>query len=877
MKKLKSFVTLLAAVLFFNLFSIHVSIPAAKAEAADPKDISLPKTDFKEIPEVMNDDESLKDNFVIRLDDETDSLDVIRYLDSFDTERYLLFPINVKYVNEEGIIRDKSNTLYESEDDRYLCVNFDNDIRTYFPKYAAEGIKLTYEDNEILFRPNVKTVNEKQGYISDNTVIYLNAFGEGTDFVVKSTFAGNKSDIILNSYTGENVFEYTFEMKDMSLSFKDGTVCIIDANGNAVCSFGEVYVEDSEGHFTFGTAEVTDKNIVRVTVPEEFLKGKDTVYPVTVDPDIYFTTVNTYGVPNISTSNMKSEASSPVEVITENAVMRLSYGSSPTEFFTPILRFQNLYWVIQDMSKVYSASLTLYRKNAYSGTVDVTVTGWPITQPWSTGYYNASNYLSLYNAVYTDNLDYKTASKVKAGASAGGSDLFNLTKLVRCWKTGTWTDANGGVFGIHFFASDYSSPVTFHGSTTATASKMPRLILQIPYDATGTIMDAVYMINPTMYYVGGQDSGYALTRVEENGKPKAKVTPISEISNNINYPITDSGYVSYMRSTSQLFSIKWGGNGYTIKCLETNQYLAYDGNKVFFASYDDQTLFTTRWTFVKVNGNYYVLSYFGAFLYSPSATETCTVTARTYTEGDGRFWHLMFYMLDVEHMGQPSWTTCGPTSAAMVLNYLGVDLTGIGMRNPDNIPNDINYHQNDGGPCDTDYRYYYDILDGYDEYLYEKGQDVSRFWARYGREQVNAAISGLLNEHPGAPKVPYSTGNDISIPENCSVAYLYSLIEYSLSNNFPAVAMIKINNPANYQFTYITSGHFVVVCGVYTAPNGEPRVVIADPYPTSDPDFVELKPGDTHPMAYAFLDCSVQDLRALIKDRSLICGKYNNS
>ena len=817
MNKIKALCLCLATIVVFNLIVFRGSLFTTEAENVDPKDTVTSKTDFKEIPEVMNDDESLKDNFVIRLDDETDSLDVIRYLDSFDTERYLLFPINVKYVNEEGIIRDKSNTLYESEDDRYLCVNLDNDIRTYFPKYAAEGIKLTYEDNEILFRPNVKTVNEKQGYISDNTVVYLNAFGEGTDFVVKSTFAGNKSDIILNSYTGENVFEYTFEMKDMSLSFKDGAVCIIDANGNAVCSFGEVYVEDSEGHFTFGTAEVTDKNTVRVKVPEEFLKGKDTVYPVTVDPDIYFTTVNTYGVPNISTSNMKSEASSPVEAITENAVMRLSYGSSPTEYFTPILRFQNLYWVIQDMSSIYSASLTLYRKNAYSGTVDVTVTGWPITQSWSTGYYNASNYLSLYNAVYTDNLDYKTASKVKVGASATGSNNFSLTKLVRCWKTGTWTDANGGVYGIHFFASDYSSPVTFHGATTATASKMPRLTLQIPYDATGTISDAVYMMNPTMYYVGGQNSGYALTRVEENGIPKAKVTPISEISNNVNYPITDSGYVSYMRSTSQLFSIKWGGNGYTIKCLATDQYLAYDGLNVFFTSNDDQTMFTTRWTFVKVNGNYYVLSYFGAFLYSPSATGTCTVTARTYTEGDGRFWHLMFYMLDVEHVFQTENYTCGVATARMILSYLGVDTSDY----------------------TDEYLWSYGLyLTNNAWYTHEMPVDPGpelrdpniQYRPSYGIEQVTKTIIQLLKN------TSYELSYSMSLIyfSEYSQATVVNAIKNNLSDGFIVGTHIT-NTLISNELIYTTTGHYLVIAGCYKDTNNSDRVILIDPHPNTNP------------------------------------------
>ena len=104
---------------------------------------------------------------------------------------------------------------------------------------------------------------------------------------------------------------------------------------------------------------------------------------------------------------------------------------------------------------------------------------------------------------------------------------------------------------------------------------------------------------------------------------------------------------------------------------------------------------------------------------------------------------------------------------------------------------------------------------------------------------------------------------------------MYSLLEYNLSLNFPAVEMIRINNSVNYQFTYTTRGHFVVICGTYTSPISEPRVVIDDPCPTSDPDFVELKPGNTHPWAYAFLDCPVENLRAILKYNSLICSDYD--
>ena len=69
MNKVKVLCLCLATIVVFNLLVFRGSLFTTEAENVDPKDTVTSKTDFKEIPEVMNDDESLKDNFVIRLDD----------------------------------------------------------------------------------------------------------------------------------------------------------------------------------------------------------------------------------------------------------------------------------------------------------------------------------------------------------------------------------------------------------------------------------------------------------------------------------------------------------------------------------------------------------------------------------------------------------------------------------------------------------------------------------------------------------------------------------------------------------------------------------------------------------------------------------------
>ena len=63
-----------------------------------------------------------------------ENMNEIKLINEDGTISAYMFDYPVKYLDDDGVIKDKSNKLQASKRNNYLYVNDDNDIKTYFPK-----------------------------------------------------------------------------------------------------------------------------------------------------------------------------------------------------------------------------------------------------------------------------------------------------------------------------------------------------------------------------------------------------------------------------------------------------------------------------------------------------------------------------------------------------------------------------------------------------------------------------------------------------------------------------------------------------------------------------------------------------------------------
>lgn len=80
-----------------------------------------------------------------------EDLNTLVYANADGTETMYIFGGNIKYIDSEGKVKDKSTRLVSSKDG---FVNVDNDIRVSFSEEASGGAKLAYDDIEIVLIPS---------------------------------------------------------------------------------------------------------------------------------------------------------------------------------------------------------------------------------------------------------------------------------------------------------------------------------------------------------------------------------------------------------------------------------------------------------------------------------------------------------------------------------------------------------------------------------------------------------------------------------------------------------------------------------------------------------------------------------------------------
>ncbi|MBQ8351573.1 MAG: RICIN domain-containing protein [Clostridia bacterium] len=203
----------------------------------------------------------------------------------------------IKYVAEDGSVRDKSKTLiavnktYDTH--RYDIGVEDNNIRQYYAADPAVGMLIEVGGGTIRVIPQAAGGMLLVPYgmrTAENTFVYDSIFGNTTSLVYTPQLSGVKEDILLRSYAGVSDFTFTYYTSGLSLVEVDGTYTFVDESGLPQATLGAILITDAEGKSAMGSLTVTETTTGTYTVivhaDRDFLTSPDTVYPVTVDPSV---------------------------------------------------------------------------------------------------------------------------------------------------------------------------------------------------------------------------------------------------------------------------------------------------------------------------------------------------------------------------------------------------------------------------------------------------------------------------------------------------------------------------------------------------------------------------------------------------------------
>lgn len=268
----------------------EVSIPEPEQESES----KIVRTELTEqnLPDVIDAETAIADGYVARLNSEEQSLSEVVLEKDDGTRALYLFSENVKYIDENGDVADKSNNAVRKG---RAFVNEGNDVEIILPATLTAGIAVHSDELNITMKPLTDSIGRSLStavQTEEDTVLYSDVFDSSTDIEYTYTYSGVKENIILESYNGKNSFDYEVTTGGLSLYEDKGTLLLADESGDVKATLGEVVVFSADNkNNTFGKYKVEElekNNRYKVTmiVDRAYLTDPDTKYPVKIDPDI---------------------------------------------------------------------------------------------------------------------------------------------------------------------------------------------------------------------------------------------------------------------------------------------------------------------------------------------------------------------------------------------------------------------------------------------------------------------------------------------------------------------------------------------------------------------------------------------------------------
>lgn len=268
----------------------EVSIPEPEQESES----KIVRTELTEqnLPDVIDAETAIADGYVARLNSEEQSLSEVVLEKDDGTRALYLFSENVKYIDENGDVADKSNNAVRKG---RAFVNEGNDVEIILTATLTAGIAVHSDELNITMKPLTDSIGRSLStavQTEEDTVLYSDVFDSSTDIEYTYTYSGVKENIILESYNGKNSFDYEVTTGGLTLYEDKGTLLLADENGEVKATLGEVIVFSADnknntfGKYTIKELEKNSRYKVTVSVDREYLTDPKTKYPVKIDPNL---------------------------------------------------------------------------------------------------------------------------------------------------------------------------------------------------------------------------------------------------------------------------------------------------------------------------------------------------------------------------------------------------------------------------------------------------------------------------------------------------------------------------------------------------------------------------------------------------------------
>lgn len=406
-----------------------------------------------------------------RLKSKETNLNTVVYQNKNGTETTYIFMRPIKYTDESGNIKDKSNEITPLINKTYSYGVIENSVKIYFPKNSIDGTKIQYKDFSIKMIP-VTSCSVTPTYIDDNNITYNEAFGKGTILKYHTNINGIKEDIVLVKNTGQNEFDFALTLTNLTPVFFDNAWCLKNSSDEIVASFGKILINDSAGNSTEGTLTIEATNIldtynIKIMVPPAFLNSDSTVYPVCIDPTTtiwetgyyYDKDGNEYEYDAIQDTGLYTTTAAVEYAERSQAYHKLgNYSSANGKIIYKIYDFYGIKGQFKNLNS-YQIGNVFLNVNVESGTA-TTITAYPMKETWDTSDVG-NNPIALCDSVLWNAYSTELSSSLTLD-STYGDRAINITEIVKGWadynnrlSTESYKDPENGLILSSNLTSSY--------------------------------------------------------------------------------------------------------------------------------------------------------------------------------------------------------------------------------------------------------------------------------------------------------------------------------------------------------------------------------------------------------------------------------------